>query len=162
VKVPVFRGRPYRLAGRIHLVGLARAGSVIDIDNVELARKDWRGAVVEITMPEDGRSTGLPELDGFAVAWDRRSDTVPPEVVTDSLPPWPRGVRLRQGGYPAWPRSVGLRQGGYPARKTGSYRWVLPGRDRVGMWYCHVRARDLAGNWGPTTHLAVDFAGGAD
>jgi hypothetical protein len=134
VKTPVVRGRPYRLAGRIHLVGLARAGSVIDIDNVELARKDWRGAVVEITMPEDGPHTGLSELDGFAVAWDRRRDTVPPEVVTDRLPPW----------------------------KTGSYRWPPPGRARVGVWYCHVRARDLAGNWGPTTHLAVDLAGDAD
>jgi hypothetical protein len=128
VRFPEVDGEPYRLAAAIHLAGRARPGSVIDIDDVELATPGWRGARVDIEIPEDPAG-----IDGLAVVWDRAPDTVPSQRVT----------------HPLAAHFVG----------GTTYRWLPPARERVGVWYLHVRARDGAGSWGPTAHLRVDFLG---
>jgi len=127
VRFPEFQGEPYKLAGPIYLVGRARPGTIIDIDDTELAQATWHGAVVEWEVPRD--TSGI---DGFAVAWDRSPDTIPPEQVTHPVAAFAAGSK---------------------------YRWTLPGAERYGKWFVHVRARDGSGNWGETAHLAIDLLG---
>ena len=128
IEFPEVDGEPYRLAAAIHLAGRAPPGSVIDVDDVELATSGWRGARVDIEVPEDAAG-----VDGLAIAWDCEPESVPPARVTHPL-----AAHFTSGT---------------------TYRWLPPGRERRGVWYLHVRARDGAGNWGPTSHLRVDFLG---
>jgi len=80
IEFPEVDGEPYRLCGAIHLAGRAAPGTVIDIDDLELAAADWRHSRVEIEPPEDPSG-----IDGFAVAWDRSPATIPPESITCPL-----------------------------------------------------------------------------
>jgi hypothetical protein len=119
---PTFRGRPYRLAGEIHLVGRAPPGSAIDLDDVELARRDWSGAVVEWAVPEDESG-----IEGFAVLWDASPDSVPPERVTHPLAAWEgeRPYRLTPPGGRAGVRWLHCRA------RDGSGNWGAPAHLRV-------------------------------
>lgn len=73
-----------------------------------------------------------------------------------------RNVRFRWSGYDRTSRIYGY------AYKLDRYRYTNPSTTRAtsattayytnrsrGTWYFHVRARDRAGNWGPTRHFRV-------
>jgi len=90
VEFPTVAGAPYRIAQRIYLVGTAAPGAELDLDNVELVDRAWRGATVEWPVPED--ESGIR---AFAVAWDRDPDTVPPETGAQDVRGWSAGQTYR-------------------------------------------------------------------